>query len=731
MAKSHRWGGTPEDWASLSMVAGLTEDLLPVVSNPGAKISPDSKLKTLGKVPSLYNSQGEAVGIANWVEKRTTHKDIDRWIPQSDYGICIQTRHLRAFDIDIDDEEFATRAVEIIAGVLNFGVPMPVRSRVNSKKILLAFYLEGDFTKRILKTEFGNIEFLAGGQQFIAVGTHPSGVYYQWHHPVADGMAPGLPADFPTLTREEFEACWAALAHDMGIEEAIEYGQGRTLKEKRRAVNVHDRVAEHLKANGWVKSTNRDGRLNIRCPFEHQHSGPSADDTATQYMPAGVGGFQQGHFHCLHAHCANRTDDEFIDATGALDTMFESIEHEIEPAKPNDPVPPPNGLTRNEAGRITITLSNLVTALRAGPWVGFEVGFDRFRDALMLKQGGSKSWREFTDADYTRVRLQLHAKGLRNAAAEPTKDALHLVAEENAFDSAQVWLTEVVPAWDGVPRVETFFLHAFGVPDEEYTRACGRYAWSALAGRVLEPGCKADMVPVLIGMQGMRKSETIAAIAPDRQFFTELDLSSHDDNMSRMMRGRLVAEFAELRGLHTKEREAIKAFITKRWENWVPKYREFATTFPRRCLFFGTGNDEMMLADTTGNRRWLPMVCQIHGSPEWVAENRLQLWAEGRALFLAEGVHFRDAEELAKVKHADHMITDSWEGPIGNWLSLNANGGVDPVKVGDVLHGALGIEARYVKRGDEMRCADVLKKLGLIRKKTRVGRETVWMWVKA
>ncbi len=73
------------------------------------------------------------------------------------------------------------------------------------------------------------------------------------------------------------------------------------------------------------------------------------------------------------------------------------------------------------------------------------------------------------------------------------------------------------------------------------------------------------------------------------------------------MRGRLVAEIGELRGLNTKELESIKAFVTRTHENWIPKYREFATQFPRRLVFVGTTNEDEFLADKTGNRRWLPV----------------------------------------------------------------------------------------------------------------------------
>src|SRR5690606_13267649 len=103
---------------------------------------------------------------------------------------------------------------------------------------------------------------------------------------------------------------------------------------------------------------------------------------------------------------------------------------------------------------------------------------------------------------------------------------------------------------------------------------------------------KADMVPILVGTQGVGKSTAIAAMSPSPEFFAEVSFSEKDDDLSRKMRGKLVAEIGELRGLHSKEMESVKAFITRTHEHWIPKYREFETTFPRRLVFIGSTNKD-------------------------------------------------------------------------------------------------------------------------------------------
>jgi len=99
--KNH--GATKDNWLTLDLILGLGADLLPVVSNPNATISAKSTMKALGKTPSLYNRDRNAVGIAKWTDKFSTSAEIEKWSKEPDYGICIQTRRVRALDVDVTD----------------------------------------------------------------------------------------------------------------------------------------------------------------------------------------------------------------------------------------------------------------------------------------------------------------------------------------------------------------------------------------------------------------------------------------------------------------------------------------------------------------------------------------------------------------------------------------------------------------------------------------------------
>ncbi len=419
---------------------------------------------------------------------------------------------------------------------------------------------------------------------------------------------------------------------------------------------------------------------------------------------------------------------------------------------------------RHKNGDILSTIGNLLMACRRPDICGWTIGHDRFRDEIMISTNGGEDWRSFGDADYTRMREYLEKNGFEPIGKEMCRDVIHLVAQEKAFDSAVLWLNSLpkseagwmgayaasgasgqvmvdgptldatLPALPANSRIATFMSKYMGCEDTPYTRAVGLYLWSALAGRTLDPGCQADMVPVFIGQQGSGKSSAVMALAPSLDFYVEIAFHEKEDDLARKMRGRLVGEFGELTGMRKKEVDALKAFITRRHENWIPKFKEFGAMFPRRLLFIGTTNNEKFLVDDTGNRRWLPVRV---GKTNLAALKRdiLLLWAEARDLFKAHGVQWQEAERLARDVHEEHSVDDPWEARIANWLDSSDLEQGSKVRdrshltTGMVLAEALRLDISRASKGDEMRAASLLKKMGYIRTRLRVDGRPLSVFV--
>ncbi len=171
-----QFGATPEEW-QMFIDLGLINDLLPVVCNPNAVISPRSSLKKVGKTPSVYNADGQVSGIGKWTDYQSTLEDVQAWSKQPDYGICVQTRRWHGVDVDCDNLEHSR---QVAATVERWG--MPIRMRQGSTRFLTAWIPATPFKNRnsVKFDKLNIVEFYGIGKQFIAVGTHPDGSRYEW-----------------------------------------------------------------------------------------------------------------------------------------------------------------------------------------------------------------------------------------------------------------------------------------------------------------------------------------------------------------------------------------------------------------------------------------------------------------------------------------------------------------------------------------------------------------------
>ena len=316
------YGALPQDWYNLDLL-GLTADLLPVVSNPDSPISPKSSLKSKGKVPSVYNRNRQIAGIPNWTNHQTTAAELERWSKEPDYGLCIQTRNVRALDIDVEDRELAQSIVEFISGHFHW-LGFPCRSRANSGKCLLAFVIPGEMAKRVMKVKGGVIEFLANGQHFVAHGSHPSGARYEWdwcdHH------------NFPKIDPDQFEDLWQKLTENFAIEPPSSSTLRNPLSDPNQGIlaAMHDPVVAAMEEAGIVTGLGKEGQIFIKCPWEHEHTEKIEGGSSTAYLPAGTRDYDCGHFLCMHAHCQSRDDGEFLDSFGYRIKDFETILPDLE-----------------------------------------------------------------------------------------------------------------------------------------------------------------------------------------------------------------------------------------------------------------------------------------------------------------------------------------------------------------------------------------------------------------
>jgi virulence-associated protein E len=488
----------------------------------------------------------------------------------------------------------------------------------------------------------------------------------------------------------------------------------------------------------------------IRCPWITEHSCDSGP-TETVYFPAGTGSFEVGHFKCLHASHAGKTDADFLEAIGWTRDGFENISGPEDGAGPEtfateddfigDPtaptqivVPHPLALPPFErtpkTGKIKPIINNLSLFMSWLAEQGEGVRFDVFCDEIILDTpAGSRS---FTDADYTRLqrKAEIGANGFAPISHDLLRRAVHASAQDRCFDSAADWM-RALPPWDGVSRVNRFCHTHLGASLTNYSIAVSRYLWTAMAGRILAPGSQADMAIILVSPQGTGKSSSVRAMAPRKDYYIDLSLSDRDADLARLTRGKTIVELSELRGLHTKEMESIKSFVTRLDSEWVPKYFEMRTVYRRRFVMIGTTNSDEFLGDVTGERRWLPLRVGTQAI-ELIKADHTQLWAEAKSLFEEFGIIWQDAQRLGAKEHAEFSTHDVLIDQIAEWLETEQFGRKPStckfLHLLQVMKDGLNYDARELTRPNQMRVADALTRLGFVRVTKWVDGRSQKVW---
>lgn len=185
--------------------------------------------------------------------------------------------------------------------------------------------------------------------------------------------------------------------------------------------------------------------------------------------------------------------------------------------------------------------------------------------------------------------------------------------------------------WDGVPRVETFLIKYYKAKDTEYTRKVSKGFLLGAIARCFHPGTKWDHVLILEGDQRTGKSYGLELLC--YQHYVNVPMNGDATALARLSCSAWFVNCDELDHMTKAGREAFKSWVSNCYENWVPKYIEYAKETPRPFIITGTTNEATYLNDPTGAQRFWPVKLTDKADLDGIKRDRDQLWAEALVLF--------------------------------------------------------------------------------------------------
>ena len=367
----------------------------------------------------------------------------------------------------------------------------------------------------------------------------------------------------------------------------------------------------------------------------------------------------------------------------------------------------------NDDGNPRSNLVNVLVALREAPELADMLRFDEMLQAPMLIRArpGSNVLikpRTIRDEDTTLIQEWIQRAGLISVGREVVDQAINLRARELSFHPVRDYLCSL--RWDGNKRLGGWLNAYLGADNTEYTKAIGTMFMIAMVARIFEPGCQCDYMLVLEGRQGTLKS-TACAILAGEWFSDHLpELRGGDTvRLSQHLRGKWLIEVSEMHAMSKAETTELKAFITRRVEQYTPKYAHREVYEPRQGVFAGTTNKEAYLRDETGGRRFWP-VKTGDIDIDLLRDDRDQLFAEAVHLY-PQGAHWWPSPEFEAKHIKDEQDAryegDAWEGPIREFLT-----GKVTTTIVEVAKEALFMDVGRVNTADQRRIVGVFTTIG-------------------
>lgn len=232
----------------------------------------------------------------------------------------------------------------------------------------------------------------------------------------------------------------------------------------------------------------------------------------------------------------------------------------------------------------------------------------------------------------TVITSMLRAENVKGSSLQIVSEYLDVISNKHHFNP----VTELLDAvkWDGQSRIGTLFdIMRLPAEDELSRRLLFKWMMQALALCCMNNARRpfgADGLIVLTGKQGYGKTSLARKLGISPELFKAgLAVDPRDKDSVLKATSCFIAELGEIETTMKRDIPALKAFITDEKDEVRRPYARASETHIRRTSFIATCNSSDFLLDTTGNRRFWTIPCEMPFNLAALDKlDVLQLWAE-------------------------------------------------------------------------------------------------------
>lgn len=416
--------------------------------------------------------------------------------------------------------------------------------------------------------------------------------------------------------------------------------------------------------------------------------------------------------------------------------------------RPNLPPALDAMLLRAPRGGIADCRENVYLVLKHHAELAGLIGYDEFAHrTLKLRQPPWDSpvgeWS--TNDDYflgywlaTHLRIEIRSEATIVAGVA-------MAAYENRFHPVREYL-ESLPAWDGIERLPHWLHECLGAEDNTYTRLVGTWFPMNMVRRIRQPGCQADYMVVLEGLQGKRKSTSLRTLVGRDEWFADTPIRIGDKDALLNLSGKWLYEIGELDSFNRAETTAVKQYLTSRIDRVREPFARRPADRERSCIFAGTTNQGEYFKDPTGARRFWPVACDGEINLEKLAAWREQLFAEAMVRLASDDPEMRrcwptreEEQKYLVPEQEKREIGDPWFERVAGWINSAAKfgDGIHEVRevmsftTHDLLTSCLGVPSDRIDGSRQMstRVGIIMHKLGWAKRRDAHGAR-LWRYVR-